>query len=222
MKKTLAAVAVTLLTIGGYFGFAKYQRQQFIQALGSHVKTASLRVANSARYESDDGSQISFAELFSRLQADIQEVDGLLIETQSISTPKTATVTDPTVVYLQSCQEYLRALLQKSRKMLTLREAIDRSRKALRQADEYAHPTRESDTEIVASAHEVDEAERGYASAVRDLVTTAGRLRESRKSIATVFADDALIPLIQLDRVIEKNSQKSNAAIGQPTNEKGK
>src|SRR5215470_7062569 len=120
MKKVTIAAVVLLIAGMGYIAYGKYEHNRFVASLVPHVKNSSLRVVNSTRYETDGGSLISAKELFEKLESDIAEIDKQLLEVQTLSSPKTSSITDPTVEYLKASQECLRALLQKYRKFLAL------------------------------------------------------------------------------------------------------
>ena len=207
MKTIAVAVLAIILMVAGFLGYQKYENFKFIESLTPHVKNASLRVANSARYESEEGSKITYKEFFEKIESDIQEIDKRLIEIQSISSPKNSSTTDPTVAYLKASQEYLRALLQKYRRMLKLSNAMDWSRKQLdelRSATSYAFDyAKKSSTKAI---EELGEAEREYNESVPELAKTVAALKEARSKIVGVFSEDALIPIAQLDKVAEKNT----------------
>ncbi|MCA6215079.1 hypothetical protein KGA65_00870 [Ideonella sp. B7] len=213
MKKIfLVAVSIALSAVA-YFSYSKYEQRQFMEALLPHVKNVSLRVANSARYETEADTKITFKELFEKLELDISEVDKHLIEVQTISSPKTAPVSDPVVTYLKASQEYLRAMLQKYRKTLAFSSANDFAEKSLddlRTSSGYGFDfaKRSADQAI----KELGKAEEELSAAVPELRATTEKLKAARATLAATFPADALIPVEQLDAVIGKNSAKPGVA----------
>lgn len=211
MKTLLVLLVAAALAVGGYFAYGQYEYQQLIGAITPHVKNASLRVANSARYETDPDSNITFKELFQKLEADIAEVDKQLIEVQTLSNPKTAAHAEPAVAYLKAAQEYLRAMLLKDRKTLALSSA---SRWANRQLDEYRDASGYS-VEYASKAadkaiEEFREAEREFNATIPALLAAAKKLKEARRPLTKLLPGDALIVESQIDAVIAKNSPKAD------------
>ena len=216
MKKVLVAILLLLIVGAGYVAFGKYQHKRFIEALVPHVKNASLRVANSARYETEESSRITYKELFEKFESDISEVDKRLIDIQSLSSPKTSQVTDPTVTYLKASQEYLRALLQKNRKQLAVSIAVNWANKSLdelRASSSYGFDfaMHSSDNAIKS----VGDAEREYNASIPELVASVTKLKESREGVRNLFPEDALIPVSQLNAVIQKNLSEPKTAASQ-------
>lgn len=208
----LAVIAIALVAIA-YISYGEYQKGKLTDALIPHVKNASLRVANSARYETDADTKITFKELFERLEADIAEIDKLLIEVQTISSPKTAPISDPVVAYLKTSQEYLRAMLQKSRKTLAFSNAIEWTEKSLEDLKEasgygFDFAKRSADQAM----KELGKAEDEVRAAVPELRVATEKLKAARSTLVATFPADALIPAEQLEAVIVKNSAKPEAA----------
>lgn len=205
MKIVIAAVVAAALIAGGYFGFQRHERSQLIAAITPHVKNASIRVQNSTRFETDTDSKVTFKEVFERLEGDISEIEKHLIEVQTLTNPKTAAIAEPSVVYLKSSQEYLRAMLQKFRRVLKLSSASDRATEAiadLRSSSSYGfdYAKRRADKAI----EELKEAEAEVASSKPELAATAKKLIESSSALQGTLAEDALVPVAQLRAVAEK------------------
>lgn len=211
MKRIFAiSLILMLLGAGGYFAYGKYQHTRFVESLAPHVKNASLRVSNSARYETEEKTNITFKELFEKLEADIAEIDKRLIDIQSLSSPKTAAVTDPTVAYLRASQASLRALLQKYRKWLALTSAINwaqRSVDELRASTSYGFEFAKHSSDK--AIRQVGQAEKEYNASLPDLLTAVNKLAAARSQVKPHFTEDALIPAAQLEAVAKKNSPKS-------------
>lgn len=144
-----------------------------------------MRVTNAIQYETEKDTNITYKELFEKLEADIAKIDERLLEVQTLSSLDTKSVTDPTVMYLKTSQEYLRALLSTYRKQLALQSARTLTEK-------------------------VNEEE--YKESLRKLLATVDRLRKARERVKPLFSDDALIPATQLDSVVQKNTSTNDSA----------
>jgi len=206
MKKALAGVTLLVVIGAGYFGYGHYQRQQFIERLLPHVKNASLRVENSARYETEDDSKITFKELFDKLEADIAEVDKRLIEVQTLASPDTAALSDPVVAYLKGTQVYLRAMLLKYRKGLAVSSASNWATQQiedLRASSGYGvdYARRSADKAL----KDLTQAQSEYNETIPELRVAAEKLKELRAPLALFLPADALVTESQIEAVIAKN-----------------
>lgn len=216
MKLIIAIILVAVLSVGGYFGYQRYERSQLISAITPHVKNASIRIQNSTRFEIEPDSKATFKEVFERLEADIAEIEKHLIEVQTLTNPKTATIAEPSIAYLKTGQEYLRAMLQKSRRILKFSSASDLTTEAIadmRSSSGYGfeYASRRADKAIA----ELKEAEAEVVSAKPELAAAAKKLIESSAALQGTLAEDALVPLAQLRAVVEKYSPNpGNEASG--------
>lgn len=200
MKKVLILIAVVVLGVGGYFGYEKVGSHKFVETLTPHVKNVSLRTTNAIGYETESDKQITFKELFEKLEADIQEIDKRLLEVQSVSTAKTAAVTDPTVSYLKTNQLFLRAMLQQYRKQLEFSSKMKWARKKvddLKSVDHYGY--KYAQTAFKEALSEMNEAEKEYKEAQVELNEAVIKLKTAREPLATVFPGDALIDAKKLE-----------------------
>jgi hypothetical protein len=209
--KFIIYIALALsVAIGGYFGYQNYQQSIFIASLTPHVKNASIRVLNSTRFETDSDSKATFREVFERLETDIAEIEKHLIEAQTLATPKTAPIAEPSVRYMKASQEYLRALLQKFRRALKHSSASDRTEEALadlRSSRGYGFEYAKKRTDK--ALEELRKAEYEYNAASKELAATASALIESSKALQGTLASDALVPIGALQAVIDKNGEGS-------------
>jgi hypothetical protein len=174
-----------------------------------HVKNSSLRVANSSRYEFEEDSHITYRELFEKLESDIAEIDKHLLEVQTRSSTKTSALTNPTVEYLKASQEYLRALLQKYRKQLNLQSALrwaNESLDELRGSSYYGfeYAKRRSDKAIA----DVKKAEQEFSESLPDVLAAVTKLKDARSRVKSLYPEDSLIAVGQLEMVAAKNSSK--------------
>ena len=206
MKKILGVVVAAALIVVAYYSYQNYQRTELIASLTPHLKNASLRVQNSARYELDPETKITFKELFDRLESDITEVDSRLIEVQTLSTPESASITDPAVTYMRSSQEFLRAALQKYRAALSYSTAssmVDDALEELRSSNHYGfeYANRRADKAI----GELRKAGEELAAAGPALATAADQLADAAAPLRETFAPDALIDAKVLQEISSKN-----------------
>lgn len=207
--KFIVYIAIALaVVVGGYFGYQKYEQSKLIASLTPHVKNASIRVLNSTKFETESDSKATFKEVFERLETDITEIEKHLVEAQTLSTPKTAHIAEPSVRYMKASQEYLRALLQKFRRVLKLSSASDRTKEALddlRSSSGYGfdYAKKRSDKAL----EELREAESEYNSAPKELAAAASALIESSKALQGTLASDALVPISALQTVVVKNKE---------------
>ncbi len=208
MKKLIIIAVVVVLTVAGYLGYTEYQRARFVESLVPHVKNVSLRVANSTRYEAEDDSKITFKELFEKLESDIGEIDKRLLEVQTLSSPTTKKITTPTVYYLKASQVYCRSLLAMYRKRLATSIAADMVNKEMADLRSaigspiYDYVSRSVDKAIKDS----EKANKEYQESIPELLAAVSKIKEACSPLKEIFAEDALIPLEQLDAVAKKNS----------------
>jgi hypothetical protein len=207
IRKLLIAAGILAVVGIAYIVYSNYQHAQFVAALVPHIKNSSLRVANSARFEAEGGSNITYKELFEKLQTDTAEIDKRLLEVQTLSSPATQTITDPTVAYLKASQEYLRALLSKYRKKLTLDSARDQFNDSVNGPLASSSFGSDLDKRLSDQAQKkLQKAKEEYTDSRRDVLATATKLKESRDRVNALFPVDALVPAGPLDVVIQKNS----------------
>ena len=91
IKKLAISILVVLILVAAYFAYIKYQDHKFIDLVVPHVKNTSLRLANVLRYETKSGemkttANITYNELFEKIESDIIEVDKKILEIQTITT----------------------------------------------------------------------------------------------------------------------------------------
>jgi hypothetical protein len=220
-KKVVVAIAVLILAgvvYVAYVAYGKYQHARFVGSLVPHVKNSSLRVANSARYDTEEDSKITFKELFEKLEADIAEIDKRLIEVQTLSSPATSGTTDPVVAYFKASQEYLRALLQKYRKQLALSSARDLAEKSVRDETALVDTFRPYEFYRVGkpaadqALNNQDKAENERNESLLELPASVNKLKEARERIRPLFPEDALIPATQLETVTRKILEQAKEA----------
>jgi ABC-type transporter Mla subunit MlaD len=208
MKKLVVAIVVLILGGAGYIAYGKHKQTLFIESLTPHVKNASLRVVNSVRFDAD-GSNMTFKEIFEKLEADIAEIDKRLLDVQSLSSAATSSFTDPTIEYLRATQDYLRALLQKFRKKLDRVSTLTRMTDAVTalSSSPYGYDIAHRLYEQAESNYK--EAEQEYNASLPELLDAVAQLKETRTRVKPLFAEDALIAEKELEEVVKKNSPES-------------
>ena len=209
MKKVLTAVVVFAVAIAGYFGYSTYEQHKFVESIRPHVKNVSLRLTNASRYETEDGTKITFKELFEKLESDIAEIDKRILDVQTIATPANKDATDPVTDYMKGNQELLRALLTKYRKQLAVSTAsdwVDRSLDELRSSNHYGFEYAKKATDK--AIKELDKAIEESGKATADVVVTVTNLKDALARVTVVAPSDTLIDLTILDAIAKKNEPK--------------
>ena len=206
MKKFAWIAAVLAALLLSYAGYARYQHDQFVKAIVPHVKSVSVRVANSARYEMSDDSAITYRELFEKLEADIEEIDQQLVTVQTMTTADHRNSIEPVVDYLESSQEFLRALLSKYRKQLAFSSATDwmiSQLEDLNSATYYSYDfERKSYLEAVADANKASDE---YKASIPELGQATARLKRSIERVGKIVPRDALLDTSMVETILRTN-----------------
>lgn len=206
MKKIIIALCFGALVAASYFGFQKYETDKLISQITPHVKNVSIRVLNSTRYEIDSSSNVTYKEVFEKLEGDITEIDKQLIEVQTLANPKTMAVAEPSIEYIKNSQEYLRALLQKNRKelrMSTSKDSADDALADLKTSNTYTFDYKKQRAKR--SIDEYEQAAKAFENSIPKLADAAKALIKSAELLQGKLAQDALAPTSQLHKVVEKN-----------------
>lgn len=210
MKKLIALVAVVAaLSVTGYFGYQHHVRTEYVESLVPHLKNASIRVTNSSDLDTKS-SQVTFKEMFARLDGDIEEIEKRLIEIQSASSPKNEAIYAPAVAYLRAAQEYSRALYGKHRKSLASSNALDRFKDAAEDmvsASYYGHDA--AKRRVDRAGEEAKKAIKESALSQESVVQTANGLKAARDNAAKIYPEHALVSKELLDEVIATNTPKT-------------
>ncbi len=213
MGRIIGLFVAAVIAVAGFFAFQEYEKSKFVASLAPHVKNTSLRLMNSTRHEVESDTKITFKELFDRLDGDISEVEKHLLDVQTLSSPKTTVITEPTLAYLKASQEVLRTMLSKYRKSMKLSLASDRSTEALAELRtssgygvEYASRSMDKALEALKAA----EAE--HKTAAPEFVASVEKLSETRTRVQKIFPIDALVSEERLKMLMDRNGGKSAAA----------
>lgn len=219
MKKVVVAIAAAALLTGGFFVYKKHEEIQFIASISPNVKNASIRVANSAKLETEKSS-ITFKELFDHVDVDTAEIEKRSIDVQSLATKDNAEITTPVIEYLRNCQEFSRAFAMKYRKNFAFSNAMDRVRDTL---DDYRNSSYSNEFMKQRRDKAIEEMNKAAAEAEEagaSLVVATRQLKASRMKLATLMPDDALVQVPQLDSVIESNTKKADQAKAEKASSK--
>lgn len=206
MNKKLAFIVLAICAIvGSYFGYVSYDKHKFVKSITPNVKNTSIRLANAIRIETEEGSKITFKELFDKLESDINEIDKHILEIQTLATPSNKAVTEPVLTYLKSSQELLRSLLAMNRKILAYSSARDRSFSAI--ADYKAGSYFMDETLYRMAKNAIIESTKAMKErdeALADVVKATKIMKDSRFKVASIMSSDALSDPAIFDAVIKK------------------
>lgn len=217
-RKIIIVLALIAAVTAGYIGFIKYEQLKFVESITPHIKNASLRIENAVQYETENNTNITYIELFKKLETDVSEIDNKILAIQTVATPSNKEVIDPVLGYLKSSQELLRALLTMYRKQLAYgfaRDLAERLLDDLKNADKYRR-------EYVSKAFDnaIKDAEKSlkeYGEAQTDVRNTAKNMEEVRLKVAVKIPIDVLANPNIFESIIDKNEQKQ---INATSNEK--
>lgn len=208
LKKILFSLIITvpLLFLGKHL-YDKQQRTEYIEKVAPLVKNSSIRVSNALKIEIDS-SNVTFAELFEKLEEDTKEIEKRNIEVQSAAVQKFKDISDPTIAYLEACQSYSRAMAMMYRKKLALQNSMDAADDAIADARGTSSYSFDYAKKRASRAMEkMDEAIKERVASASDFHLAAKNLKEKRLSLSSVLEGDALIDLAQLDKVIKSSGQ---------------
>lgn len=206
MKKFALIAVLCLIVGGGYYFYQQHKRTELVETVSPAIKNATIRITNSSKFELA-ASNITWKEMFDRLEQDTSEIEKRNIDVQALATNATATITTPAIAYMQDCQELSRALLLKYRKRFAFSNASDRMDESLddiREADSYSfkYAKKRSDKALA----DLKKAQEEEASAIADLGKAASKLKQSRAKLSGTFPEDALIAPATLDAIIKRNT----------------
>ncbi len=169
MKSILVAAFAVLIMAGGYIGYSQYEEHKFIASLTPHVKYSSVCITTAASYEGPDETNITFEEIFRRLDAYISEVNKRLFEAQTTATQRHKDIADPALEYIRGRQSLLRAMLRSRLK------------------------------EMEASLKILENAAREFQEAILSVSDAASRMKELRAKASLKLPIDALVDVSVLD-----------------------
>jgi predicted CopG family antitoxin len=208
-KVVFISVAVIFVIAISFFGFRYYKITTTLGTITPLLQNVSLRVSNDARYEYEP-SKITYKELFEKIEKDLSEIDNKIIDIQSLPTTFCEDKVSAAVTYAQSCQELLRALLNKNRKMLALQSALEWSKKTLDlylgagyYGAEYAKKTfNEASDDVKTKIQELKDSTQEVSAVIK-------KLEETRKKAIEIFPGKAIIDTSVLEKLNKKIDEES-------------
>lgn len=216
MKFVIALVLLTLVSVGGYFGYEKYQEHNFIGATTPLVKNSSLRLQNCLRYETEPLDGLTYKEFFDKILESISEVEKNILAVQTIATEKQKKRSDLIVAYLKGVQEIQRALLSKYRKELALNSALERAVNSMKDLTTSNSYSVDMSTKIlIETMEDTEKARQESQKAVSNLVKATEKMKELTASVAKIFPTSAIIENAMLDAVQKKNETDEVKPEGQ-------
>lgn len=210
MKKIFyLIVTIFLLSSGGYFGYKQFEIYSFTQSMTPHIKNISLRVTNDIN-NILNGENITYKELFERLDVDIAEIEKNILEVQVQSTNSTKVKTDAIVAYMRSSQEFLRSVSLMSRKNLAVSSATEWSKKQMDEVE--SDPNQFNLKSAKKSLDDARKAIEESKESLKSVGTSLQKLIDTRRTMASVMPVETLIEQTLLSELMEKFVPKQKSA----------
>lgn len=130
MKKIIISLLVVFFLFMSYYGYQRYSFNSIIKSTHPAIKNTSLRLNNSLSLEINN-TNISFKELFSKIEADIAEIDKHILTIQSVTTTDTKDEMAGIIEYMNASQNILRSQLQVYRKRFSVKVSLDTSNRMM-------------------------------------------------------------------------------------------
>lgn len=201
MKKNIVtAIIIILGMVGAYFAYLKYVEFKFINSLTPAVKNSSLRISNELRVMLSNDSNMTYGEIFKKLEEDISKIDEKILEIQSLSNPNTQHIADPILAYLNEGQEMLRATLSLYRKRLSYESATETVLDSIKTLKEST-----SSYELKSASQRSDSAMEELKKTGKELTAANNALYESVKKMRILLPKAAM--------VVSKNALIDNAEL---------
>ena len=199
----IAALVIALGVGGGYFAYQKHIDNQIIEGAYPAVKNTSLRVTNAMKLV--EASNITYKELFERIEADIAEIDKRILDIQTASSPSTEKWMNSMAAYLRSAQELLRAEKSTFRKQMMVSSALDHQKRTFERLRNSSKPYEMKYLLEAASDARTDTEKKVVEArtAANDWVNRIDAFMQARDEIATFVPADSLV-----DSVVLANTRK--------------
>jgi hypothetical protein len=209
MKKVvLCIVGVIVVVAVGFFGYRYYKISSTLGAIAPLVTNVSLRVSNDVRYEYDESSNITYEELSKKNENDLAEIDNKIIDIQSLPTTFCKDKVSTAVIYVQSCQELLRALLNKHRRELDVKVAVKGRKESFLQSlkDMFGkYSDRRADKDL----EDQKEKKQELRDSIQEVLSVIGKLERDRKEAIKILPAKTLIDASVLDKLNKKIDEQS-------------
>lgn len=207
MKKFgIAGLLILLLSSVGYFGYQQYAQAKLMASIRPLVKNASLRVNNAVANELDT-SEITFKEVFERLEADIAEIEKKILDVQSVAASNVKEKTDVVIAYLKGAQELLRAMLAADRKHLAVNstmEGIERARRAVEFYPKSSIDRLYYNKSLLRALDDAKEKLKEWEESDREVAAVTKKFLEKRAKASAVLPTDVLADVSIIERFAKR------------------
>ena len=211
MKKwlILAAVCVAALVApAGYLVYSHLRDNKVIEGAYPSVKNTSLRVTNSLQLI--ESHNVTYKELFEKIDSEVAELDKRLLEVQSASTPSTEKWMHALADYIRASQEALRAEEGMARQKMMAHSAVEfadrQTERLYAERNPYGVKYLQSAAEeaVTDATNKLKEAKK----AARAWDVALGKLAQARDIITPFVPADALVDpaLIETYRKMAKHN----------------
>jgi hypothetical protein len=201
-KIILYSVIILVVIALSFFGFRYYKVKSTMMAVTPLLQNISLRLANDARYDYEP-SQITYKELFEKIEKDLSEIDSKIIDIQSMPATFCEDKVAAAISYAQSCQELLRTLLNKRRKHLDMSSVLEAwNKKAL---DLYLGSGYYG---VEYARKDVKTKLQDYKEASQELSTVIKRVDDARKKVIAVLPEKSIVEVSVLDKLKKQNDEE--------------
>lgn len=123
MKALFAVVALTIIGLGGYFGYEYHQEQKrttYLNQISKPLKNTSLRTIEHLEVLTSQGSNITFAEFFSKANSDIKKADENILELRTIAQGEFEQLNSLALSYTKQSQDMIRLVDVMLREQLSI------------------------------------------------------------------------------------------------------
>jgi hypothetical protein len=200
----ISLAVVAALSYAAWLGYASYQDEKILDAARPAVKNVSLRITNNLT-ALVDGGNMTYKELFDRLESDVTETEKRILELQTLTTPRTKVGLDRIVEHLRTCQAALRAQSKAFRARLQMTNSLDSWERAV---NRYRADSNEY------SRQSMNDAQDAQRKAVVDARTAASDLRSALEDLKT--SQSAMDGWVDIDgRVDSERIDKARSVLNE-------
>lgn len=188
----------------GYFAYKKYEQYKLVSSLSPQVKNTSLRLSMALSYEIEN-TQITYKELFDKLDSDIIEIDKKILDVKTLMTSRNSEKTEPILIYIKECQELIRAIASKYRKEFASSSSHDLAENQfndLKTADKYSIEYAERNFKKANA--DFTKARDEYITSISDLLLTLVKFKNILDRVNIIMSKDDLIDVASIDAYLEK------------------
>ena len=166
--------------------FRYYEYRQAVAALEQNIRLTSA-YTEQVITSLEEGGAMTFAELFSKITRNIEEVDALLVRTSVIEGADS--VKEKSMTYMRRAQDVMRGVSISTRKMMDLSSAADRFKAAERRI-ESAEP-----------GYQYSHARESRIEALNEQISALEAVKETRGTLSdmSIAMKDAAADLDEVD-----------------------